>query len=129
MPTNIKCGHCDRPAKLVGAEKIYPRRKDFFGRWYWQCEPCDAYVGCHQGTTKPLGRLANAELRKARQQVHRVLDPLWKSGTMKRAEAYALLAKRLSIAKQNCHVGMFDLHTCKAALNVLQPSGDSSRHD
>lgn len=117
---HVKCGYCDRQAKLVGAEKIYPHRRDLAGRWFWDCDPCGAYVGCHPGTTKPLGRLANAELRRAKQSVHRVLDPLWKSGGMKRKEAYALLAKGLSIAPQNCHIGMFDVPTCQAAILVLK---------
>lgn len=116
---HVTCPHCDRQARLVDALVVYPRRIDFAGRWYWLCDPCDAYVGCHKGTTTPLGRLANAELRKARQRVHKAFDPLWKSGRMKRSDAYAMLAKRLSIAKQNCHVGMFDLPTCEAAINVL----------
>ena len=116
----VKCDYCHRDAKRVGAEKIYPHRRDLIGKWFWECEPCGAYVGCHPGTTNALGRLANAELRRAKQGVHRVLDPLWKSKKMCRSEAYALLAKGLNIAPQNCHVGMFDVHTCEAAVNVLR---------
>ena len=122
----VKCGYCHRDAKRVGAEKIYPHRPDLRGKWFWECEPCGAYVGCHPATTNPLGRLANAELRKAKQSVHRVLDPLWKSGKMKRSAAYAMLAKGLNISPQNCHVGMFDVHTCQAAVAVLRTDGDKS---
>jgi hypothetical protein len=39
---------------------------------------------------------------------------------MKRKEAYAALAKGLNIASQNCHVGMFDVPTCHAALLVIE---------
>ena len=120
MSQSVKCGYCHREANRVGAEKIYPHRDDLLGKWFWECEPCGAYVGCHPGTTNPLGRLANAELRKAKQSVHRALDPLWKSGRMKRKAAYALLADGLNIAPQNCHVGMFDVDACRAALNVLR---------
>lgn len=119
---HVRCGYCDRPAVLVGAEKIYPHRRDLLGRSFWECEPCNAYVGCHPGGTQPLGRLANAALRKAKQRVHEKLDPLWKSGGMKRSAAYAMLASGLGIAKQNCHIGMFDLATCEAALQVLVTS-------
>lgn len=115
----VTCGHCDRPAELVTGKVIYPRRVAFFDKWYWRCEPCGAYVGCHPGGTQPMGRLANEELRKARQRVHKALDPLWKSGSMTRSEAYKMLAVRLSIAKQNCHVGMFDLATCARAEKAL----------
>lgn len=125
----VVCGYCDRQAQLVGAEKIYPRRPDLAAKWFWRCEPCGAYVGCHPGTTTPLGRLANAELRRAKQLVHSVLDPLWKSGRMKRHEVYAKLAAALGIAPQNCHVGMFDLVTCDAAYVTLLHLFEEDRHN
>jgi len=34
----------------------------------WLCKPCDAYVGCHNNTERPLGTLANKELRTARKE-------------------------------------------------------------
>ena len=120
MKQMVKCDYCSRDAKLVGAEKIYTHRRDLINKLFWSCEPCEAYVGCHPGTKNPLGRLANAELRRAKQSVHRVLDPLWKSKKMTRRDAYALLANGLNIALQNCHVGMFDVPTCQAALAVLR---------
>jgi hypothetical protein len=67
-----------------------------------------------------LGRLANAELRAAKQSVHYALDPLWKSGEMKRSAAYAMLAEALQLAPQNCHIGMFDVQTCEAAVVALR---------
>ena len=48
--------------------------------------------------------------------VHRVFDPLWKSGRMTRSEAYAALSAALGISSANCHVGMFDVDHCKAAV-------------
>lgn len=125
MNNSVKCGYCHRDAKRVGAEKLYPHRRDLIGKWFWECEPCGAYVGCHPGTTNPLGRLANAELRRAKQSVHRVLDPLWKSGKMKRKEAYAMLAGKLNIAPRNCHVGMFDVPMCEAAYKALTENSNA----
>ena len=114
----VVCEYCHGDARRVGAEKIYPHRPDLIGKWFWECAPCGAYVGCHPGTSTPLGRLANAELRRAKQSVHRVLDSLWKSGAMKRHAAYKALAEELDIAPQNCHVGMFDVPTCVAAVSA-----------
>lgn len=58
------CSYCNNEAKLVSGNVIYPHRPDLAYLRFWQCAPCAAYVGCHKGTTKPLGRIANAELRQ-----------------------------------------------------------------
>lgn len=118
--TTLRCPDCGRPAWLVGGNAIYPRRPELHSKFFWRCVPCDSYVGCHPGTTKPLGRLANEPLRKARMRLHAMLDPLWRSGAMRRNDAYAMLAEGLGIAKQNCHVGMFDLTTCEASITFLE---------
>lgn len=68
----VACDYCGDAAKLVTGKAIYPHRPDLFRLHFWQCEPCGAYVGCHKKEggngdgTKPLGRIANAELRAAK---------------------------------------------------------------
>jgi hypothetical protein len=55
-------------------------------------------VGCHHKTsdrTKPLGNIPTAELRKARNHIHALLDPMWKERRMGRTEIYAWLSVRL----------------------------------
>jgi len=118
-PRRVACGYCHRDAELVNGSVVYPHRPEFVSKRFWRCAPCKAHVGCHPGTVNPLGRLANAELRKAKQRVHELLDPIWKSGRMKRTEAYAALAAGMAIAPQNCHIGMFDLTACETAIAVL----------
>lgn len=61
------CPYCNQDSKLVTGAKIYPHLPHLHARWFYQCAPCAAYVGCHPDSTLPLGRLANAELRRARQ--------------------------------------------------------------
>lgn len=112
----IKCDYCGRDAELVGGKEVYPYRIDLVAKSFWKCAPCKAWVGCHPGTVQPLGRLADTKLRLLRSDVHAVFDPIWKSGQMTRNEAYAQLAKELGIASQNCHIGMFDIDTCRSAL-------------
>lgn len=117
-----KCPYCHADAVLVGGSAIYPHRPDLFHKYFWACWPCDAYVGCHprghhgrEDGTHPLGRLANTDLRKAKQRAHEAFDPLWKGGNgMTRREAYKWLAARLGISFNNCHIGMFDEATCLA---------------
>lgn len=114
------CPYCDRPAKHVTGAAIYPQRPDLFGKHFYQCAPCDAHVGCHPNSMAPMGRLANAELRKAKQAAHAAFDPTWKSGKRKRHEAYAWLAAEVGVSPQNCHIGMFDVDQCRAVVRACQ---------
>jgi hypothetical protein len=120
MPHKITCSYCDRPAELVTGRTIYPHRPDLFHQRFYRCEPCGAYVGCHRGTVQPLGRLANAELRRAKIAAHAAFDPIWRSGRSSRSDAYAWLAKQLGIAIQNCHIGMFDVEQCRRVVEVCE---------
>jgi len=106
------CPYCGEPARLVGGLSIYPHRPDLRDKHFYQCAPCDAYVGCHPGTMNALGRLANAELRKAKIAAHSAFDPIWKSGQKKRGSAYAWLADALQMPKNDCHIGMMDVAEC-----------------
>lgn len=112
------CPYCDQTSEIVGGLEIYPHRSDLAQKWFWRCFQCSAYVGCHPGTKKPLGRLANAELRRLKSCAHAAFDPLWKNGPMKRSHAYQWLAKRLEIPTEECHIGMFDEETCKRVVEV-----------
>ena len=76
MKGAVVCSECSSAAFLVAGARIYPHRKDLHGRKFWLC-PCGAYVGCHPGTTLPLGSPAGKRLRILRQKVHDAIDPLW----------------------------------------------------
>lgn len=116
----IVCDYCGRPAELVTGEIIYPHRRDLYRKRFWLCRPCKAYVGCHPRTDRPLGRLADEELRRAKMDAHRAFDPLWKSGRLSRSDAYRRLAEDLGIPIGNCHIGMFDVETCRAVIKAAK---------
>lgn len=116
----VICPYCTKQAKLVTGDKIYPHRNDLHRLAFFLCEPCNAYVGTHKGTLKPLGRLANARLRSLKQSVHRNFDPIWKRRFLTRKEAYTWLAKEMDISKKDCHVGMFDEKQCVLALAIIR---------
>lgn len=131
MTTTVKkawhpCPYCGSETKTMDSAVIYGRS---FG-WAVVCSKypdCDSYVGCHKGTKKPLGRLADASLRLAKGKVHALFDPMWKlkidrDGCTKkeaRTAGYLWLAMELRIPADQCHVGMFDLKMCERALSVL----------
>lgn len=121
------CPYCNNEAQLVGGDMIYPHRRDLAHLRFWACLPCDARVGCHGGSTRPLGRLANTELRQAKMEAHAAFDPLWKFHTfrngyqtMTRNAAYEWLAGQLGINRGDCHIGMFDVAQCRRVVEVCQ---------
>jgi len=135
------CPYCLQAAKLVGGEAIYPNRPDLFDLKFWQCAPCEAYVGCHKkgaliashpkkkfsNGTVPLGRLANAELRASKSRAHWAFDPLWKGGPMTRTAAYRWLADELGIPLERCHIGEFDVNQCRRVASLALAKRDAIR--
>lgn len=93
----IWCCGCGRKisARLTNGAEIYPHRVDLANVPFWKCDECGNSVGCHHKTTKPtkpLGCIATPELKNARREIHRVLDPIWHRGLMGRKEIYAVLS-------------------------------------
>lgn len=121
--SNPICPYCSDTSELVTGVTIYPHRPDLARKWFYLCADCNAYVGCHPKTKKPLGRLADSMLRGWKRNVHSLFDPLWESRKMSRKAAYAYLAEHLGIHRNECHIGMFDLETCKRAVNILDNRG------
>ena len=117
---NPTCPYCNNKSAQVTGQKIYPHRKDLYSKWFYVCEPCDAYVGCHPGGDKPLGRLANSGLRLAKRHTHAAFDPLWRDGPMSRRQAYKWLSGQLSIPPEDTHIGMFDIDRCVVAIRLCE---------
>ena len=111
--TDVICPYCLVPAEFADSSVVYGKS---FGMIYL-CRPCGAYVGCHKDG-RPLGRLANATLRRWKINAHRAFDRLWKSGNMSRGEAYAWLASQLGLRQDECHIGLFDIDQCKEVVRL-----------
>jgi len=129
----VICPYCSQPAELVNGSKIYRHRPDLNFLRFWRCGDCNAYVGCHkQGAryfdasgkpvisdgTAPLGRLANASLREAKQLAHAAFDPIWKDGRMPRRQAYKRLADAMGMPFHSCHIGAFDEDQCTQVAEI-----------
>jgi hypothetical protein len=103
---NIYCTGCEKDveARLTDGAERYPHRPDLSDVPFWRCDTCGNYVGCHHKTktpTKPLGVIATPEILNARKKIHALLDPLWKSGRIKRGQAYRYVTQHLGYQYHN----------------------------
>lgn len=82
-------------ARLTSGKEIYAHREDLWSLPFWRCDQCGNYVGCHHKSsvpTRPLGCIPTPELKNARQHIHKILDPLWRSGKIGRRALYARIS-------------------------------------
>lgn len=130
---SVTCPYCGNAAKLVTGREIYAHRPELASGNYWQCAPCDAWVGCHKPNlgygdgTRPLGRLANESLRRAKARAHAAFDPIWESGKLTRSQAYAWLADALGLAPSETHMGEFDEATCARVVRLCLSRGNLAK--
>lgn len=126
------CPYCQSPVELTSSTKIYGGRD--YGLVYLctRWPDCDAYVGVQKGTEKPLGRMANAELRFWKMKAHAAFDPIWKLKLARRhkergpeyrkayarGSGYRWLAEQLGIDSKECHIGLFNVETCKRVVEI-----------
>ncbi len=122
------CPYCNTPSVLCDASAVYgPTYAGRFNMWVCANYPdCDSYVGVHkdQAIPKPLGTMANAELRKLRKRVHAIFDPMWKpgpearfTGRDARKKAYRWISDRLAVA--DFHTAESGEALCRRALAIL----------
>lgn len=127
----MTCPYCRAPVPQVTGREVYPHRPDLYGKQFYKCTPCDATVGCHPDG-RPLGRLANAELRREKQATHALFDPLWQGAreiydgwnsrikNTARVRAYEWLADKMAIEPDDCHIGMFTVSACREARSIIE---------
>ena len=93
------CGCCkDVEARFTYGSEVKPRRPDLHYLPFWICNTCSNFVGCHhkiKGSTRPLGCIPTPEIRNARAYIHKLLDPLWKSGKIGRGELYKKISDNI----------------------------------
>lgn len=101
-------------------------RTSRFGLFYGciRYPACDASHGAHEDGT-PLGVPANKETRQARIDAHNTFDLLWKGATntgrrAARRDAYRWLRDKLGLSKDECHIGLFNVETCKKVITICE---------
>lgn len=130
------CLHCGTDCQLTTGRVAYPHRPDQREKPFWKCPRCDdSLVGCHPGTTDPLGYAADKPTRKARRDLHvRMLDPLWLKSPRairkgQRHRVYAFLAMSMGLTIDKTHTGMWTEQQCREAWMHLFPQSARSIHE
>lgn len=115
------CKYCGGVIRLVPASSIYGEATKRLGmehEFVYQCQNCNARVGCHKGTTDPLGDVAN-----------KVFDAFWKGQHMTRSRAYKWLAEQLDIPREDAHIGGFEMDTCEKLIRLCREYENQSYKD
>ena len=118
------CRYCGGTVRLVPASMVYgaaaAKRLKLESEKFYQCQNCNARVGCHKGTTRPLGSVANETLRLKRMETHQVYDAFWKRRGMTRTKAYKWLAEQLQLSEERAHIGSFEMDQCQTVIDLCK---------
>ena len=121
----IKCPYCHANASLRPASTVYGCGRRSQGKYIYLCDrwpACDAYVSAHSRTHRPMGTLANGDLRHKRILAHRALEHLQKIRHMEKWEVYIWLQSKLGLNDRQAHIPMATaiVSPAKTARNWLQ---------
>ena len=118
------CRYCGGAVRLVSASKVYgpaaAARLGIERQSFYQCQNCNARVGCHPGSTRPLGNLANEALRMKRMETHHDFDSFWKERGMSRTQAYKWMAKKMRLSEELAHIGGFEIDRCQKLIKLCE---------
>ena len=117
------CRYCGGVIRLVPAEKVYQAATERLKQqrqWIYQCQNCNARVGCHRDSKRPLGNVANEVLRLKRMETHQIFDAFWRSRGMSRTAAYRWLAQSLQVPEENAHIGTMEMDACEAVARLCR---------
>lgn len=92
--------------------------KSFIG---YRCRSLDCR-GSHAAHPdgRPVGTPADARTRRARVEAHEAFDRVWKYGRMSRDQAYLWMQESLGIKSSKCHIGSFDVATCRKLVQTVK---------
>ena len=114
------CRYCGGIIRLVPAADVYGSSTERLGmqnEYLYQCQNCNARVGCHKGTTRPLGDVANEILRLKRIEAHQKMHT-------SRTKAYQWLARELKLPEEDTHIGGFEIDTCQRVIDLCRAKLD-----
>ena len=129
--TQIKCPYCHANASLRPASIVYGLNKRSKGKYIYLCDrwpACDAYVSTHGRTKKPMGSLANGDLRHKRILAHQALAELQQYRHMKKWEVYVWLQAKLGLHEHQAHIGEFSDVMCEQVIKMCKEAIAPASH-
>lgn len=122
----VKC-HCGARATLRPASAVHGDRALIEHLFVCSRYPkCDSYVGVHRNTLKPMGTLANSELRIKRIAAHKAFNTLWESGLMKKWQAYKWMAAKFALNSKQAHIAMFSEYMCDELISTCKQAMENN---
>jgi hypothetical protein len=123
-PPPTTCRYCGSKVRLVDDEVLYGQS---YGSKIFLCQndDCQARVGTHDGSKKPLGILADEELRRWRSTAHAAFDPIWQKTRRSRRAAYKMMQNAIGVSRSRAHIAMLDTGECKDLIRWLMEEGPS----
>lgn len=106
-----------RPAGYVHDKLLYGHKLLYVCSRYPQC---DCYVSAHSDTRRPMGTLADKELRTLRINAHTAFSRIWEMGIMRKKEAYFWMGIRLGLTKEQAHIGLFSKERCRQLISLCR---------
>lgn len=94
-------------------------RRSEYG-YFYRCNCCNASVGCHPNSKRPLGTLAGPELKAWRIKVHEEFDALRERIFVDRRESYKWMADAMGLTADQAHIGMFNIDQCKRLVELVR---------
>lgn len=110
----IFCCGCGKDvlARLTNGGEVYSHRPDLRELPFWICDNCGNFVGCHHkqksNPTQPLGIIATKEIKQARIHIHKLLDPLWETGKIKRKDLYKEISDKIGWKYHTANIRTID---------------------
>ena len=118
----IYCCECEKEvdARLTCGAEIYKHRRDLYHLSFWKCDDCGNYVGCHNNVgnkIKPLGCIPNDKIRKLRNKIHQIIDPIWKNQIMNRKSIYKKISERLGYEYHTANLK--SVEECQKVIDIV----------
>ena len=136
--TRIHCPYCGSLATLRPASVIHGLSDISAGTYLYVCRrwpACDAYVSAHDRTHRPMGTLANGDLRHTKQPLgtlangdlrhkrilaHHALHSVQTQLGMNRDQSYRWLQTQMGLPGDQVHIAKCGDYRCEQIIRICE---------